>query len=236
VVGGNCVRGAGAVSCDLEDIPGGATREIELTLRGDTIGSNSVSASVSATEDSRLTNNSGDGTIIIDPEADLAIDLATPEVAVTGTNFTATFTVTNLGAIASDALSVDIELPANVTATSAVAAGMPCTIQAALVRCNLSSLSANGTAAGSVSLTAQSAGATQFHAKVTGTYVDPNAANDSADRTVTVSDSVVHPSTSTSTGGGGGGSTGPIALLCLAVLAIARGCLDCRQFRYCWRS
>lgn len=71
IAGGTCTSGAGVISCDMGDIPAGASRVIHLTLHSDVIGSNSISARVSAQNDTQPDNNTGDGTLVIDdPAAD----------------------------------------------------------------------------------------------------------------------------------------------------------------------
>lgn len=78
VSGGTCTSGAGVISCEMGNIPAGASRVIHLTLRSDVIGSNSISARVSAQNDTRPDNNTGDGTLVIDdPAADPAVEPAT---------------------------------------------------------------------------------------------------------------------------------------------------------------
>jgi hypothetical protein len=51
VSGGACTSGAGAISCELGDVPGGASRPLHMTLSGDTLGSNSISARISSLSD-----------------------------------------------------------------------------------------------------------------------------------------------------------------------------------------
>lgn len=66
VAGGSCTSGAGAISCLLGDVPGAATRVIHLTLHSDVIGSNSVSAHMSAQNDAQAANDAGSGTLVIE--------------------------------------------------------------------------------------------------------------------------------------------------------------------------
>jgi len=68
VSGGSCTSGAGAISCDLGDVPGGSSRSLHLTLSGDALGSNSISAQISSASDADLLNNSAEGTVVIAAE------------------------------------------------------------------------------------------------------------------------------------------------------------------------
>jgi hypothetical protein len=65
VAGGTCTNGAGAISCELGDIVGGATRSLHITLTSDTLGSNAVSATIASVSDANAINNNSAGTIVI---------------------------------------------------------------------------------------------------------------------------------------------------------------------------
>jgi hypothetical protein len=69
VAGGTCTSAAGAISCLLGDVPGSATRVIHLTLHSDVVGTNSVSAHVSAQNDAQAANDAGNGTLVIEAVA-----------------------------------------------------------------------------------------------------------------------------------------------------------------------
>lgn len=66
VAGGTCTSGAGTISCLLGDVPGSATRVIHLTLHSDVVGTNSVSAQMSAQNDAQAANDVGNGTLVIE--------------------------------------------------------------------------------------------------------------------------------------------------------------------------
>jgi hypothetical protein len=55
---GNCSTGAGAVTCDLGSVPGGASRRIDMTVRGTQNGNFVAAATLAATNDSNAQNNS----------------------------------------------------------------------------------------------------------------------------------------------------------------------------------
>ena len=215
VPGGSCTSGAGTITCTLNPIDGGATQQIQMTLRGSTLGSNSVSAQITFAGDAQAANNSGDGTIVIDPQVDLAVALQAPASGVTNTSFATNFTVSNVGTNASGALTVDIALPAGVTASSAVAGSTACSIAANPVRCSLPSIAPNTSVSGSIALIASGAGSLVIGAQVTGAG-DENAANDSAQATVSSG------SPAPARKRGGGGDFGVLPMLALAAAAFAR--------------
>lgn len=82
VVGGSCTSGAGVTLCQLGDVAGGASRLVHFTLRSDVVGSNSISAHVTARSQTQTSNDRGDGSIVIEPEADRGITLPGPTSAV----------------------------------------------------------------------------------------------------------------------------------------------------------
>lgn len=69
VAGGTCTSGAGTISCLLGDVPGSATRVIHLTLHSDEVGTNSISAHMSAQNDAQVANDEGSGTLVIEAVA-----------------------------------------------------------------------------------------------------------------------------------------------------------------------
>ncbi|HVF17140.1 MAG TPA: M12 family metallo-peptidase [Steroidobacteraceae bacterium] len=92
VSGGSCTSGAGAISCELGEVPGGASRSLHITLNGEDAGSNPISAQVSSLVDADPMNNRAEGTIVIataelDPPATLqapsAPQLPTPTTGTT---------------------------------------------------------------------------------------------------------------------------------------------------------
>jgi hypothetical protein len=69
VEGGSCTHGGGVVQCELAPLPAGSSRSVELRLRSDTIGSNSIAAVVSAQNDQQTNNNEGLAVIHIEAQA-----------------------------------------------------------------------------------------------------------------------------------------------------------------------
>lgn len=216
VVGGSCTSGAGVIACQLDEIPGGSSSVIHLSLRSDVVGSNSVSVDVSASNETQLSDNHGEGTLNIAPEADLAVSLQGPTAVAAGNSFNVSLSATNLAVIAADGVNITLELPAGVTASVATLNGGSCAIQTGAISCSLASLAAGANVTGTASLSATIAGSALLRARISGSYVDPVASNDSAETTVSVSSTM---STSAQPGkSGGGGSSG--VLLLSALLAV----------------
>jgi hypothetical protein len=224
VTGGTCTSGAGTVQCQLGNVQGGASGAVHLTLHSDVVGSSPISARIGALNEIHLANNDGDGTLLIDPEADLALSMQAPATTAIGETFQLTLALVNNASIQASSIDVTIDLPGGVTALESLLGGMPCTIEITQLRCAVPSLAPGGTVTGRMSFNASVAGSTKLRARASGSYVDPDASNDTAEQTVSVTGTVM-PAAQTSaavSSSGGGGSTGLVFLLGLATLQYAR--------------
>jgi hypothetical protein len=226
VVGGSCTSGAGAIDCQLGDIGGGNTRTIQLELRSEVIGSHSIAAQIVADNDSTTADNSGSGQIGIEMQADVAVTLQGPASATANETFSVGFQVENAAQESAGNVAVVIDIPSGTSISTAALSNGSCTTQSGRVQCTLGPLAAGASASGTLSLKALAAGSAALHAAVSGDYVDPNAANDTADLMITVgaaaSVSTAGTATASPGGGGGGGSIGLLLLLALAPLRQAR--------------
>jgi len=225
VTGGSCTSGAGKITCKLDPVAGGATQKIELTLRGNTIGSNSISAQVTASGDSQAANNSRDGTIVIDPEIDLSLSLQGPGSGTPNTSLVANFTIANLGTSTAGAGTVEFTIPAGATVLAAMAGSTACSTTTTPVRCTVPSLAASGSVTGSISLNASVIGSLQLSGRLTGVAGDSNSANDTAVTTISISNP-------TPARKGGGGDSGALLVLAMASIALARRRIAGRSTRH----
>jgi hypothetical protein len=226
VAGGSCTSGAGVIQCNLGDVPGSTSRVIHLVLHSEVLGSNSISAHLTSNNDASNGNNEGDGTLVIEPEADLAVTLQGPSAAKTSEMFSLALSVMNRADVGATNIDVSVELPDGITASNATLGGVGCTYESGRIRCSLPSLAPGATATGSMSINVAMAGDALLRARVSGNYVDPDSSNDVADLTVNVSTSAKPASQSSASsdggGGGGGGSTGVLFLLGLAGMGCTR--------------
>ena len=186
VVGGSCTSGAGLTVCQLGDLAGGATRAVNLTLRSDVVGSNSISARVAAGNDAVPTNNAGAGSLLVRNEADVSLSLQGPSSAVVAGEFRVSFATTNTTSVEASNLAFTLDLPPTITASEATFAGSSCSASAGAVHCLLTSLPGGAAAQGSATLIASGAGAAALKARIAGAYIDPTPANDSAEIIVNI--------------------------------------------------
>jgi hypothetical protein len=184
-------------------------------LRSDVVGSNSISARVVSDNDVGLANNSGDGALLIDPEADLAVAVHGPTSAVVGAEFDVSFAVANHGTIGVADLKVAVTLPAGVATSRAEFANSACTVAKGGVQCTLPSLPAGGSATGVLALTATSAGDLTLRVGASGGYIDPQPVNDSAEHLLTVSSAAPAAMQNAAAGRDGKGGGGAVSLALL---------------------
>jgi hypothetical protein len=221
VAGGTCVSGAGAITCELDQIPGGNAAVVNVSLRSAVAMSRAVTVDVSATNESNLNNNHGVGTISTQPEVDLAVSLQAPASATAGTPFDVELAATNLSDDDANSVTLTIALPTGITASSATFNGSNCSVGDGSITCSLPSLASGARVAGVATLTAAAAGSAVLQAQLSSGQIDPVAANDSAETTVSVTGSTMSAAQSPAAGGGGGGAAGPgflallFGLLCL---------------------
>ncbi|MBL8271675.1 M12 family metallo-peptidase [Steroidobacter sp.] len=228
VRGGTCTSGAGTVSCLLGQIAGGNATTVILSLHSTVAAAHSISVDVSASNETNLANNHGEGTISTQPEVDLAVSLQAPVSITAGTAFSATLSASNLSENDADSVTLTIALPAGVTASSATFDGNSCTVGTSNVTCSLPALASGESVTGSITLTASTAGSAVLQAQISSGQVDKVTNNDTAAATVSVTSVSATATQSGSSGGGGGGSTSP-GLLALLFGALA---LKNRQRRY----
>lgn len=225
VEGGTCLSGAGVIHCELGVVPGGASRSVNLRLRGNAVGSQTIAAAVSAYGEpaSTKSDNQGSGTLDIAPLTDIALRAEAPSQARANESFDLHFTLTNRGAHSVDTLHAAIALPAGLTALRPELAGGDCTIGGAEIHCSLPTLDAGSTAAGTVTLSAGDPGERIVRLTAQGSHIDNDTANDAVEvkiQVVAITSS--SPQAAAASRSGGGGATNLATLLLMFSLAALR--------------
>ncbi|MET0658664.1 MAG: M12 family metallo-peptidase [Steroidobacteraceae bacterium] len=218
VTGGTCTGGAGLIDCTLGSLAGGVTRTINARLRSDDMASNTVVVHVSASNDAGMNNNQSQGSIDIEPDVDLAIELAAPGTGWTAQTLSGSITLRNLSARPAQSLTLNLTGATGLQLASISLEGANCTISGGHILCALSSFEPGAVLTGSVTFTAPAAGSYALNGEIGSSDLDGNLSNNAA----TASIQVAAASTSATQGGnssgsGGGGSLGG-ELLLLALL------------------
>ncbi len=151
-----CTFASGIVTCAMGSINNGASFPLTITLKGDTAGAKTLSASATRTESdldaSNNTNKSASATV--NPEANLIAGLTVSHpgtnAALTEVPYTYTATVTNNGPSTATGVTATITLPPGVTGTAS-----GCSLSGSTLTCNLGNLANSGVATITVNATAQ---------------------------------------------------------------------------------
>jgi hypothetical protein len=222
IAGGSCTSGAGVIDCELGSIAGGVTRVLNLTMSSPTMNVSEISARIISLTDALTSNNTGTGTISIDPELDLGIALQAPAAIVAGDTFSAAFTISNAALEEARSVSISLTRPSNLAVSAATLPGGSCDLVALV--CTLPSFPAGGSLSGSLTLTANAAGSGELSARVSAASFDPNTPNDTAAQMITVSaaTTAIASSPATEPASGGGGAFGFGFLLALLGLTSRR--------------
>jgi hypothetical protein len=224
VDGGTCLSGAGVVQCELGAVPGGASRSVNLRLRGTVAGTYQIAATVSAQGEAQATSgdNSGSGTLEIAPLIDLALHAEAPQQVRLGDSFDLRFTLLNDSDSQAAPLQATIELPAGFDATQAHIAGGECTRAGSEIHCTLAALAARSRAGGSIRLSAREVGTHPVRLRAHGAYINSDPAQETVELSVQVAPLAATSATPAARSGGGGGALGCTTLLLLLGLLTLR--------------
>ncbi len=189
---GSC-SGTTTVTCNLLDVPAGATRTVTIVVKPGSPGTLSNTATVSSTiNDPNPGNNSAStSTQVTNPpagNADLSVSMTdAPDPVGVGALLTYTITVSNGGPSTATGVTVADTLPAGVALVSAIPSQGTCT-GASPVSCVLGSLASGNSATVIVKVTTGGAGTITNDVQVTGDQTDSASGNNTASVTTTVID------------------------------------------------
>jgi len=186
---GSC-SGTTVVTCNLGNIAGGVTANVQIVVAPNLAGALSNSASVSSNEvDTDLTNNSATASVTVSApivNADAGITMTRSASTVTvNTNLTYTINVTNSGPASASGVTLNDTLPAGLSFVSATASQGTCSGAPAIV-CTLGNLAAGASATAQITVTPTVTGTLINSATVTINETDTNTANNSASASITV--------------------------------------------------
>lgn len=150
--------------------------------------------------------------LVTPANADVALTSNATSVQQTnGNNFTHTLTVTATGSLASNNVSVHVNVPALLRLDGATLAGSSCTIGGNTADCSVATLAPGASQSLQLTLAAQSTGNDVLTATASADS-DSNAGNNSISVNVSIT-AVAPPSGGSNSGGGGGGGGGTVDLL-----------------------
>jgi hypothetical protein len=213
--GAACTAANNVLSCSIGSLAPQATRAVTLTLAAQQSGSFAVNTALTSSNDAVAFNNTGRVTFVINPSADLAVELsAAPASFVTGGTSQVTAMITQLSGDPVTDAALTFGIPAGLTVSNVAANQLGCALLNAAVTCSGGALTAGASRSVVLTVTAQQPGARQLTASVRATLGDPVGANDTAQLTLDTT------AAAASGGGGGGGALDLLQLLALLGLAL----------------
>ncbi|HKQ82024.1 MAG TPA: M12 family metallo-peptidase [Steroidobacteraceae bacterium] len=223
VTGGTCTGGAGLIDCDLGSLAGGVTRTINARLRSDDMASNTVVVHVSASNDAGMNNNQSQGSIDIEPDVDLAIELAAPGTGWAAQPLSGSITLRNLSPRPAQSLTLDLTGAVGLNLASVNLEGASCTVSGNHIQCAVSSLDSGGVLTGSITVTAPAAGSYALNGEIGSSALDGNPSNNAATAAIQVAAAATSATEGqNSSGSGGGGSLGRELLMLALLWPLAR--------------
>ena len=208
---GSCTSGAGAISCDLGDLPQLSNHTIVISTTPSAVGAGTLNASVTTSDtDERASNNQDARQVTVNPAVDLVVDASVPARVDVDSRTTVTATLENVSDLQATNLSLSVSLEDGLRADSASWSIGTCTVTAQQVDCQANSLGAQSSSNLTIMATAISAGRKDLAFSLSSAEADANPSDNSAAGTVTVG-------TPQSSDDGGGGTTSPLLLLAFAL-------------------
>ncbi|HEU5135220.1 MAG TPA: hypothetical protein VFU13_08770 [Steroidobacteraceae bacterium] len=224
-----CTRNAQTLTCNAATLAANASASALVTVDATTAGAATANVSVDSTgTDPQTANNSASNNVTIERRADLRAALASSVTSrLTGERYDYTLTVTNDGPSAAASVAATLQLPANVTYVSFTATGLSCARSAQTVTCDVATLAVNASASAVITVDAATAGAATANLSVASAGADPQAANNAATNSVTVTAPATTPPPAPPPAkpprsGGGGGALDYLLLAALGLLLIVR--------------
>jgi len=210
---GTCTNGAGTVSCTIGDVPGTATRTVDITVDPASLGSGMVSATVSADVDERSSNDQESLQLTVDPAVDLVASTPTGSSIRVEQSTSISAALENRATIDATGVTLTVDLGNALQATSASWPLGACTVTAQRVTCQAATFAAGSTSSVSVSANGLSEGNPNITATLASAEADLVPGDNSANGRLEV-----RPPKDDE----GGGSTEPMFLLLLAMVGVLR--------------
>ena len=211
---GTCSSGAGTASCTFGDLPQLSTHTVTLTTTAGTVGTGTLSASVSTTgADERPVNNQDSLQLTVDPAVDLVVNEPSTTPVFVDNSTTVTANLENLSILAATNVTLSVTLDNGLRADTASWSIGTCTVAAQQIDCTANNFAVQSSSSLSITATALSTGLQDVSISLASAEADADPANNSASRAV----NVVTPQGEEEDDGGG--STDPLLLLLIAVAA-----------------
>jgi MYXO-CTERM domain-containing protein len=209
---GTCTSTATSASCDIGDVPGQAARTVDITTTPTSLGSGTITATVSADVDNRAGNDQENMQVSVDPAVDLAITAPAGSTVRVDRSTTVTATHENLATLDATNVTVSMDIGSSLLATSASWPLGTCSVTPQQVTCQAAQFAASSSTTVSVTASGVSTGTPRINYSLASAEPDLVPTNNSSSVRIEVRD----PDDD------GGGSTGPLFLLLMSMAALLR--------------
>ena len=218
---GTCSSGAGTANCSLGTVPGISVRTIDIAVIPASVGVGTLSATVTADVDERLSNNQESLQLTVNPAVDLIVNTPIAASIQLGETTSISAVLENASILEATGVTLTVSLSGGLRADSATWSIGSCTVTAQQIDCQATSFAAQSSSMLNVGVTGTSTGSKNYTVALSSDEVDADPANNSVNSTVKI----------TSPKDEGGGATGPMFLyLLLMITALVRSRPYMRQW------
>jgi len=212
---GTCINNAGTINCDLGDVPAATVRTIDVDVTPNTIGADTITATVSADIDERADNDQEALQLTVDPAVDLVVNTPTAAAVIVNAFTTVNANLENLSILDATAVTLSITLSNGLQANTASWSIGACTVTPQQVDCQAANFAAQSTSTLSVEVRGISNGNKDVTVTLASAEAEANPANNSVDGSVRVNNPPEDKDE-------GGGSTAPLFLSLLLLTSALR--------------
>jgi MYXO-CTERM domain-containing protein len=209
---GTCTSTAVSASCAIGDVPGQATRTVDITTTPTALGAGTITATVFADVDDRASNDQEAMQVSVDPAVDLAVTAPARSSVRVDRSTTITATLENIATLDATNVTVSVDIGSSLLATSASWPLGTCSVMPQQVTCQAAQFAASSSTTVSVTASGVSTGTPRVTYSLASAEPDLVPTNNSGSVRIEVRD----PDDD------GGGSTGPLFLLLLSLAAVLR--------------
>ena len=207
---GSCSFGAGTVSCTLGNVAGSSTQTVTINTTAAAVGVDTISASVTADVDDRLSNNDETLDVTVDPAVDLVVSLPARTTIDIDQSTTVNASLENRAVLDATGVTLTVTLNNGLRADSASWAPGSCSISGQVVSCLASTLAAQSTTTVSITMTGLNDGTRNYTAQAASNEADARLVDNTASSSIRVREDE----------DSGGGAAGPLLLWMLGLGAL----------------
>jgi uncharacterized repeat protein (TIGR01451 family) len=213
---GSCSMGTGTASCSIGTIAGFSSRIVTVSTTPTTLGTGSLSGTVTSDVDDNMSNNQATTLVTVEQGTDLRIFGTGTTTLDLDSSVTVRPTLQNQSDLVATGVTLTATLSSGLQIDSVSWGIGTCLISAQQITCQASSFAAQSSSTLDINVTGTSTGSQNYTVTIASNEGDLDESNNSASGTVNVR--------TPGSGGGnedeGGGSTGPL-FLWLLILAVA---------------